>query len=210
MTLLVIGLTGGIASGKSSAAKYLASLGARIIDADLVAHEAYSPARRSFQLVVDAFGADVLKDGQIHRPSLGKIVWGNKAALDKLSSIVWPATLEIVEERLKQFESEGSKVAVVEAAALIEAGWKSRVTELWVTYVPEETACQRVMERNSVSREEALRRIQSQSSNDFRLQNADFAVNTDREVTQTQGLLSGEWGRFLERHSIKSTSSISQ
>ena len=135
--LFTIGLTGGIASGKSTAARYLGELGAQVIDADRLGHRAYEPDTAAFRQVVDVFGdAVVAADGTINRRALGSKVFGQPSQLKKLTDIVWPeirrlADLEIEAERARRPDG----VVVLEAAVMIEAGWQRSLDEVWVVAV---------------------------------------------------------------------------
>ena len=144
-----IGLTGGIASGKSLVTQQLAERGAAVIDADKVGHEAYRQGTDTFRAVVEAFGPDVVgPDGEIDRKALGGKVFADPEARRRLEEIVWPAMREMMEERLAELHAAGTDVAVLEAALLIEADWLPPVDEVWVVIASPETARQRLMERN--------------------------------------------------------------
>ena len=121
----VVGLTGGIASGKSTAATLLGELGARIIDADVLGHQAYNPGTSAFQTVVKTFGEDIVADnGTIDRRALGSKVFGNGDALTRLTDIVWPEIRRLAELEIRKVGDENpTAVIVLEAAALFEAGW---------------------------------------------------------------------------------------
>ena len=135
--MLVIGLTGSIGTGKSEVAHLLQSLGAVIIDADLVGHEAYKPNTESWREVVEAFGEDIVQpNGEIDRRKLGAIVFSKPEQLARLNGIMHPRMARMVAEELDRLRCQGAPVAVVEAALLFEAGWDSLVDEVWVTDSP--------------------------------------------------------------------------
>jgi len=120
----VIGITGTIGSGKSTVAGFLRDLGAKVIDADEVGHEVYLPGTPGWKDVVEAFGEGILSaDGAVDRHKLGEKVFKNHAALAKLNCIVRPLIFEEVLARLKKFRQKRTRVVVLEAALLIEAGW---------------------------------------------------------------------------------------
>src|SRR5579864_1581650 len=132
--MLTIGLTGGIGSGKSTAAKILAEFGAPIIDADKVAHTTYAPdGGAAYEAVIAAFGKEIVApDRTIDRKKLGAIVFGNPERLNKLTSIVWPATRESIRRNVAELRASGAKLPiVVEAAILIEAKWQPLFDEIW-------------------------------------------------------------------------------
>src|SRR5260370_24069138 len=130
--MLTMGLTGGIGSGKSTAATILAEFGAPIIDADKVAHTTYAPGGAAYAAVVAAFGAEIVAaDRTIDRKKLGAIVFGNPDKLNKLTSIVWPATFQGIRKNLDDLRASGTKTPIiVEAAILIEANWQSLFDEI--------------------------------------------------------------------------------
>ena len=162
----IIGLTGGIASGKSSVALKLESLGAGLVNCDKIAHELYEPGERCYQLVVENFGTEILlPDGKINRKALGNIVFNDKKQLDKLNNAVWPAILETARLKIEQLHREGFNIIVMEAAVLIQAKWQFVCHEIWTCIIPHEETVKRVIERNGLSKEEAESRISSQPSN---------------------------------------------
>jgi dephospho-CoA kinase len=158
----IIGLTGGIGSGKSEIAAYLKQLGAAVIDADKVGHDIFNRGTPCWQKVVETFGREILdSEGNINRKSLAKIVFQNPQAIKKLNSITHPVILDEIKSRLLKFESEGFDTAVVEAALLIEAGWAPSMNEIWLALAPEEIILERLIKRG-LSEEDARARIASQ------------------------------------------------
>ncbi|XP_076616949.1 bifunctional coenzyme A synthase [Chaetodon auriga] len=187
----VIGLTGGSGSGKSSIARQLEALGAARIDCDKLGHEVYQPGTVAYHRVLEEFGSDLLKeDKTINRQALGKKVFGNKERLKALTDIVWPEIALLVKRRISQAREEGKQVCVVDAAVLLEAGWIDMVHEVWVTIIPDEEAVSRITERDGVTTEDALRRLQSQWSNAKQVEHANVVLSTlwEPEVTRKQVL----------------------
>ena len=161
--MLVVGLTGGIGSGKSEVARMLKALGAEIIDADQVGHDAYQPHTEAWEAVVEAFGQRVLdSNGQIDRKMLGTIVFSDPKSLARLNAIMHPRMYTMIKERLKLQQTQDSKVTVVEAAVLIEAGWIPLMDEVWVTDAKEDVVIERVRQRSNLPEDEIRRRIRSQ------------------------------------------------
>jgi dephospho-CoA kinase len=157
--MLTIGLTGGIASGKSQAARYLAELGACVIDADRVAHDAYAPGTAGFDEVVAAFGPDVVgPDGAIDRRRLGARVFADPAELARLTAIVWPHTRRLLEARIAEQRALGTAVVVLEAAVLFDAGWQDLVDEVWLVESSREAVLERLRDRG-VKGADAERRL---------------------------------------------------
>eukprot|EP00903_Cladosiphon_okamuranus_P014399 g13367.t1 len=164
----VVGLVGGIASGKSTVSRALATeCGLEVIDADKLGHESYQPGTRCFDKLVDAFGAKIVAgDGTIDRRALGQAVFGNQSNMATLQGIVWPEIRLLAEQRIDGLAQEGTKAVVLEAAVLLEAGWDDMCDELWVVQVPPAVARARLMKRNGFSEEEADKRLESQPMTD--------------------------------------------
>ncbi|KAK2714207.1 bifunctional coenzyme A synthase-like [Artemia franciscana] len=185
----VIGLTGGIASGKSSIAKRLENLGAGIVDCDSLGHRAYLPGTKCFEDVLQAFGDEIKNDnGTINRKALGSIVFSNRDALNKLNSIVWPQVTELAKAKIKKFRTEGKNIVVLDAAVLLEANWNEFCHEVWVTIIPPEEAVKRLMDRNGLQTYAAWKRVEVQFSNIERVKFADIVFSTlwEPEFTQKQ------------------------
>ena len=159
----VIGLTGGIASGKSTVARFLERRGVAVIDADQLSRDSVAPGETAHCAIVDAFGKEILnKDHTINRIALGKLVFSNPEARHLLESITHPAIARLAEARLAELRVAGVPLVVYMAPLLIEAGAVARVDEIWVVYIDQETQIKRVMARDGVTREEALLKIGAQ------------------------------------------------
>ncbi len=195
---MIIGLTGGIASGKSTAARYLGQLGACIIDADLLGHRAYEPETSGFRKVVAAFGADVIgPDGRIDRKVLGARVFGDPDALKRLTDIVWPEIRRLAEGEMQAAEARNpGGVVVLEAAVLFEAGWEDAVDEVWVVLVDPEVAVQRAMARDGTDAETVWRRIDAQLSNEERRSRAQVVVDNSGDEAKLRTQLEAQWRRL--------------
>ena len=181
----VICLTGGLASGKSTAVKHLAARGAVVIDADILGHQAYNFGTAAFDDVIAAFGDDVRgDDGEIDRKVLGGKVFGKPEELRKLTDIVWPEIRRLAEHELDTIAgSSPDAIVVLEAAVLFEAGWEDVGEEIWVLTVDRETAVERSMARDNAPRDAVERRLDSQLSNEVRTSRADIVVTNDSSVT---------------------------
>ena len=181
--MLVIGLTGGIGTGKSEVASLLQSFGAEVINADQVGHEAYTPNSESWREVVNTFGEEILQpDGQIDRGRLGAIVFSNPQQLDKLNAIMHPRMARMVGDKIEVLRDKGVPAVVVEAAVLFEAGWDSLVDEVWTTDSPVELVIERLQARNGMSEEEVRRRINSQMDRVERIERSDLVVDNSGDV----------------------------
>jgi dephospho-CoA kinase len=191
--MFVIGLTGGIATGKTLVSETLRDLGATIINADLVGHEAYLPHTETWQAVVDAFGTDILdSEGQIVRPKLGAIVFSDPARLEQLNSIVHPRIYAMIGDRIGAMKTDGVEAVVVEAALLIEAGWTPLVDEIWVTTSPMEQVYSRLTGRG-LSPEQARVRIESQMPQEERVTHADVVLVNDAGEVELQSAVREQW-----------------
>ena len=195
---MIIGLTGGIASGKSTAAKYLGEKGASVIDADKLGHRAYEPDTDAFDKVVSSFGQEVVgADGQIDRKVLGSKVFGNPEALNRLTGIIWPEIGRLV---LTQFEvargEQPDAPIVLEAAVMLEAGWEPMVDEVWVVIVDPNTAVERAISRDGVEEEAIRKRIASQLTNEERRAKADIVIDNSSDETALLTQLKTQWDRI--------------
>ena len=190
----VIGLTGGIGSGKSTVSQFLAELGVVILNADEVGHEAFKPDTEIWRQVVAAFGRRILTpDGNIDRKKLGEIVFGNPESLSQLNQIMYPRLYALVKAQLEEYRRQGVAVVVLEAPLLIEADWTSLVDEVWVTTAPEATVLKRLEERTGLSQAESLARIRSQLPSAERVRYADVVVNTDCDPDEVKVKVKELW-----------------
>ena len=194
--MLVIGLTGGIGTGKSEAARQLEELGALIISADQVGHEAYTVNTEAWEQVVATCGNGILQDDkEIDRRKLGGIVFSDPSQLKKLNQIMHPRMARIVSDKIEAFRGQGVDTVVVEAALLFEAGWDSLVEEVWVTDASEEIIIGRLRERNGLSEEEAKKRINSQMDRMERIGRSDFVINNSGDMAELGTTIKELWDR---------------
>jgi dephospho-CoA kinase len=194
---IVIGLTGGIASGKSVVSQLLAERGALVIDADKVGHEAYRRGSGCYDAVVEAFGADVVgDDGEIDRKALGAKVFAEPSLRKRLEGIVWPWMRETMDARLAKIRAEGTPVVVLEAAVLIEADWTPITDQVWVVIVAPEIARRRVMERNALTAEQADARIAAQLTNEERAKHAQVIIDNSGTLEELERRVKAEWEKL--------------
>lgn len=199
----VIGLTGGIGSGKSTVSQFLAELGAVILDADRVGHEAFKPDTDVWREVVAAFGRQIVTPtGDIDREKLGEIVFGNPESRARLNQIMHPRIYKMVRVQLEEYRRQGVSVVVLEAPLLIEADWTSLVDEVWVTVASESTVLRRLKERVGLSEQQSLARIHSQLSPEERVKHADVVIDTDCDLDELRARV-GELWRGLELSSFR-------
>jgi dephospho-CoA kinase len=200
---VAIGLTGGIASGKSVISSLLAERGAVVIDADRLGHEVYRAGTEMFRRVVEAFGEDIVgDDGEIDRKRLGAKVFGDPAARKRLEALVWPAIREMARERIEEARRRGVPAVVLEAAVLVEAGWQDLVDEVWVAEVAPETAIERLGSRNGLTREQAEARLRAQLSNEERRRYADVVIENNGTLEDLRRRVDEAWARLRERAGV--------
>ncbi len=176
-----VGLTGGVASGKSTVSAILAELGAVVVDADLLAREVVAPGTEGLRRVVEEFGADVLAaDGSLDRPALGAIVFGDEPARRRLEAIVHP----LVRARAREVERAAPEGAVVvhDIPLLAETGQADRFDAVLVVDVPVETQVARMVEQRGMSAEEARARIAAQATRERRLAVATHVIDNTGTV----------------------------
>lgn len=198
----VIGLTGGIASGKSAISRYLRELGAAVIDADLVARELVEPHTKGWQDIVEHFGPDFLRDDQtLDRKKLGSLVFASSPAREALNGIIHPLISKAVQEKVNGYRELGDYPLVVfDAPLLIEAGMTDLVDEVWLVAVPPEVQIKRIMERDHLTREAASLRLQSQLPLDEKTKYAHRVIDNNRPLSETLACVHGLW-LALTRHS---------
>jgi dephospho-CoA kinase len=198
---LIIGLTGGIASGKSTAARLLENWGAYVIDADKLGHRAYEKGTAAFDQVVATFGAEtVADDGEIDRKVLGGKVFSNPDGLKALTDIVWPAIRAMAQSEIESARADDPRRPVVlEAAVLIEAGWQDLVDEIWVTIVEREVAIDRASSRDGTDREQVEARIDAQLSNDERRAEANHVIDNSGTEADLETQLQTLWQALKAR-----------
>jgi dephospho-CoA kinase len=198
--MYVIGLTGGIASGKTTVAQMVEQRGAALLSADAAGHEVYEPGRPAWQEIVDAFGRQVVaEDGAIDRRRLGAIAFSDPQQLQRLNAITHPRMKELMRQKLSEERVRGTQVAVLEAALLFDAGWDDLTDEVWVTVAPPEVAAGRTAERSGLSVEEVLARIRAQMGNEERIARSQVVIDTDCPLERTRKQVDEEWARLMER-----------
>lgn len=198
--MLVIGLTGGIASGKTTVSGILKELGACVLDADRVGHEAYLPNTQTWREVVAAFGKEILKpDNEIDRGKLGALVFKVPANMKKLTDIMWPRMYDMVSERIEEQRKKGAVVMVVEAAVLLEAKWDPLTDEVWVAVTPEKAVIERLRESKGMTEEQARDRINAQMSPEERMKRADVVIHNDSGLGELRERVLEAWKSRVEQ-----------
>lgn len=196
----IIGLTGGIGTGKSTVAEFLAEQGATIVNADLVGHEVYLPGRPAYHEIVDEFGKEVVADdGTIDRKKLGTIVFSDPKNLARLNAITHPRMKGMMREKLQEIARGGAEIAVLEAALLFEAKWDDLADEIWVTVTPPEIVAERVAARSNLTIEAVMERIRSQMTNEQRTERADVVIDTSGDMDSTREQAQEQWEKLRRR-----------
>lgn len=190
----IIGVTGGIGAGKSSAVQVLAGLGATVIDADRVGHEVYAPGTPGFDQVVAAFGREVVGvDGAIDRKRLGAIVFGDSAALARLNGIVHPLIRDAVAQRVAAARASGAAPVVVEAALLIEARWDALVDEVWLVVARREVIEERLTSQRGMDPAAVAARMRAQLSDEERRARAAVVIDNSGSREQLREQIERLW-----------------
>jgi dephospho-CoA kinase len=199
----VIGLTGGIASGKSTVSGMLKKLGAEIIDADKIAREVVEPGQKCLNMIVTKFGKGVLKsDGTLDRKKLGSIVFNDKRKLKFLNDITHPEIRKIIGQRLKTIEMNGkSDAVVVDAAVLIESRMDDMVDEVWLVYVDDDIQLERLKKRDNITDEEAAVRISSQMPFSQKMKHADCIIDNSKTIEHTKEQVEKLWDELFQKKS---------
>ena len=193
----VIGLTGSIGSGKSTVSQFLAELGAVVIDADKVGHEAFTPNSEAWREIIATFGSQILTPSdEIDRKKLGEIVFNNAKAMAQLNQIMHPRMYDMIEAQIEEYRRQGIGVVVLEAAVLIEANWTPLADEVWVTASSEALVLKRIKEQRGLEEEKTLARIRSQISNEERIKCADVVINNDSNRDATKAKVRALWEKL--------------
>ena len=211
----VIGITGGIGAGKSSAAAILGELGAEVIDADKAGHEVYLPDTPAWREIVAAFGEEVLAaDRTIDRRKLGPRVFADPAALQTLNGIMHGKIFAYIQGQVAYIRhkeatrpqqasasacnepASAQRVVAVEAAVLLEAGWQALVDQLWVVVAPVEVVIARLRDAKGMPEDQARARITAQMSNDERIAHADTVIHNAADLGALRDAITTAWQRL--------------
>ena len=195
----VLGLTGNIASGKSTVARMLEGMGARIIDADQIAREVVEPEKPAWVDIVKKFGPGILSpDGTIDRRRLGEIVFGDESQRRLLMDITHPRIKEAVRERISKYKEENAPVVIVEAALIVEkGGLREFLDGLIVVTADEEAQIERLVKRSGHTREEALARIGSQMPAGEKALHADYLIDNSGTKEETEAEVKKLWEEII-------------
>jgi len=198
--VLVIGLTGGIGTGKTEVAHVLLELGAVVIESDKVAHSSYMPGTKAHEVIVSQFGNRVLDpSGFIDRKSLGKIVFSDPARRLELEEIVWPVVEEMIEDCLAEEEKRGTKVVVFEVAKLYEPGWDRFADIVWTVESPRGDIGKRVEQRSGLDETETGSRLAAQLTPDERKSRADLVIENNTTLDDLRNQIVELWESIPEK-----------
>lgn len=196
-----IGLTGSIATGKSTVTNMLKELGAFVIDCDKTARDVVAPGTRGLAKIEAAFGKDaVAADGSMDRVYIGDLVFRNPEMKKRLENILFPLIFEALDEELLRLERAGATpVVFLDMPLLYEVKYDSYVDEVWLVYVPFEVQLSRLMKRNGYTKEEALLRIHSQTSVDKKKSLAQQVIDNSGTLEDTKEQVRSLWERLQMR-----------
>jgi dephospho-CoA kinase len=185
--MLIVALTGGIASGKSVVAKTLEELGCYIHQADKIAHDLMEPEKPAWKNIVAHFGAKILNENKtINRSRLGKIIFSDERERRFLNELIHPGVLEKKKEVINRLEKEGHfNIFVSEAALTIEAGFADFFDKIIMTYCKKEVQIKRIMQRDEISQKQAMNKIKSQMQPQEKLKYADYTIDTSGSLQST-------------------------
>ncbi len=183
----IIGLTGGIGSGKSTVSRMLRGLGARIIDADQVARDVVEKGKPALNEIVEVFGKEtLLEDGTLDRKKLGAIIFSDAGKREKLNEITHPRIIEEIRLRIEKYKSENiADVIVLDCALLFEMNMESMVEESWLVSLDRHTQIKRIMNRDELTEEDAQKRINAQMSLEKKAERATRIIDNSSEVNET-------------------------
>ncbi|WP_161877806.1 dephospho-CoA kinase [Alkalibacterium sp. MB6] len=184
---LILGLTGGIASGKSTVSRFFQSLTIPVIDADIVAREVMKPGSDTLKKVSETFGVSVIKeDGTLNRKKLGSIVFHDSKKLSDLNQIVHGAVYQLMEKEKQSLIDAGHDLIVMDIPLLFETGYDQRVDEVMLVYVDQATQIKRLMTRDQLSVPEAEARIRSQWAMEDKVAKADTIIDNTGTIEKTK------------------------
>ena len=203
--MIVIGVSGGIASGKSTVCRVFESLGGKIICADHLGHEALDAPRVQAALV-RAFGTEILgRDGRIVRHALGEIVFRDSMERARLDAIIHPPLVAEIHRRIREYQNTGyDSVIVVDAALIVEWGEVDMVDALVIVTAPRSQRISWLTARNNLSKQDATQRVDAQLTDAERLQWADYAIVNNGRVAELESEARNMWQRIVNREEINS------
>jgi dephospho-CoA kinase len=193
--LKLIGLTGGVGSGKSTVARMFAELGATVVDADEATHAVYAPGTEGFDAIVEAFGPQYVRDGQIDRKRLGDLVFNEEAARLRLNGIVHPRVREWMAARTAEAVERGAEVIIQDVALLFENGLQDLFSATVLVYARPQTQIERLVEQRGVAPDRARSMLAAQMPIDEKRALATFVIDNDGSLEETRRQVEEVWAR---------------
>lgn len=195
---IVLGITGGIGSGKSTVSSILKQKGAAVIDADVISREVVMPRQKALEELTDAFGPNILDDwGQLNRKKLAEIVFNDSEKLQKLNSIVHKYVAERIKDNVKEQLQEKKNIIVIDAPIPIKTGFLDLCQQVWTVTADRELRIKRVMERNGMSYEEAVSRVNSQIDEQEYIKIADIVIINNYDYSSLKKEVECQLNRLL-------------
>lgn len=195
----IIGLTGGIGSGKTSVASKLRALGAPVFDADEAAKNAVLPGTDGFHQVVETFGSQIVdEEGKLDRAALAEIVFNDKMSLKRLEAIIHGFVWQEAHQFLNECQQAGERAAILDIPLLIECGWHSKVDEVWLVALPVEKQIMRTMERSGMTAEAVQARIAAQMSLEEKKKYATLIIDNSGSWEETEKQVIAAWEKVVK------------
>ncbi|MCL2121207.1 MAG: dephospho-CoA kinase [Clostridiales bacterium] len=190
----LIGLAGGIASGKTMISNYLTGLGAPVVDADVISRKITEPGSPVLRDIAEAFGEECLDEkGHLRRKELGRIIFGDPESRLKLNRIMHPRISERIQEEIRKYQDAGEPVILYSAPLLLEGGSKGITDEVWLVALAPKEQIRRLMARDGIDEEEAAARLRAQSSLDDKLALADKIIDNNRSREEAMAQAKALW-----------------
>ena len=197
--MLIIGLTGGIGSGKTSVAAKLRALGARVFDADEAAKNAVLPGTEGFFKVVESFGPQIVDaDGKLNRMALAEIVFNDKESLKRLEEIIHSYVWQETDKFLNACREAGERAVILDIPLLIECGWHQKVDEVWLVVLPVEKQIMRTMKRSGMTAEAVQARIAAQMPLDEKKKYATLVIDNSGAWEETEKQVITAWEKAVK------------
>ncbi len=182
----IIGLTGGIGSGKSMITQYLIDQGIAVIDADQLSRDIVKPSTPGLKKIAESFGQEyLLDDGELDRAKMGELVFKDKEKLSLLNSLLHPILRAEIKREIECFRSKGHTLVILDAAILIESKMQDLVDEIWLVYADQETQIERIMKRDGFTRAQVIARIGSQMPIEEKKKHADIIIDNNQSPEKT-------------------------
>jgi len=202
VNMVAIGLTGNLGAGKTTVAGIFQKLGAKVLNADRMAHELIEPGGACFKEVVHFFGEEILTDGKIDRNKLAQIVFNDSKKLARLNKIIHPKVIQQISGEISRARKLKRHVApiIVEAALLIESGLHKFVDEIIVIKANHHLQLERILKQRGISKQEALKRLKMQMGIQEKIKFADIVIDNRENLNQTKKQVEDIWQRIMQRN----------